>query len=170
MKKPFALSLVDAGGYVRMRFVYSLTALAVAALAAFMFWPLSLADVIAGDMGVLVTISDMGFDGSGDITNYVLPRSSEKLAQLRNLLNEYVYHRLPRTFFGDGSLKGTADDAGYRLHLHTEDGRILISHGSGYIIVDGRGYRLGYWGNKKALKMMSDVRSFVENNATGVTL
>ncbi len=89
---------------MKKKLLLSLIALAGAAFAAFMLWPLPLADFIEEDTDLVVYINDMWLDGSG------------------------------------------------------------------YIIVDGRVYRQGYWGNGKALQMMREMRAIIEDHATGGTL
>ena len=88
----------------------------------------------------------------------VYTQESETFAQLQTMFQRYSYHPTFRTL--GNSLPMEGNDAGYwiQMYLDTAGERtVFICGGTGEIRIEGRIYRIGYWGNKTTLAMMNDI-------------
>ena len=136
-----------------------------------MLWPLSFTNAITGDAEMRIIIWDLGIKESGhfDTTSidYIFQPDSDEYTKIWNILDKYSFHRSFRSFFKDTSISGRKG-ADYNLQIYfVEEGKLsrsINTLGTGEIVVNDRVYRIGYWGNKKAIKLMDEVRSVLENN------
>ena len=150
------------------KIVLSLLGLAVIIFSLIMLWPLSLTDAITDDAEMRIITVDLGVKENGqfDTTtrDYVFQPNSEEYVQIRQILGKYPFHRSFRSFFNDTSISGR-NGADYNLQIYfVEKGNLsksISTFGTGEISVNSRVYRIGYWGNKKALAMVNEIRSIL---------
>ncbi len=120
-------------------------------------WPLSFSGIIADDADLIVVRTDAEIEDDAPkhtVTNYQFQPDTTEFAQIKQILNNYSFHRSLRTFFDDASIDG--NDARYWLHIYSGENNITCG-GTGEIIVNSHVYRIGYWGNKTALSMMEEI-------------
>jgi len=132
-------------------------ALVIIVIGIVFLWPLSFSGIIADDADVFIVRTDMEMEDDAPkhiTTNYQFQADSTEFAHIQQILNKFSFHRSLRTFFDDASMDG--NDAGYWLHIYSGESDISCG-GTGEIMVNGRVYRIGYWGNKKALSMMREI-------------
>ncbi|MDD4797197.1 MAG: hypothetical protein PHO66_05470 [Eubacteriales bacterium] len=146
---------------MRRKIIFSMLTLAAVAVTALFLWPLPFSGLLAGDAQLLAARTQLR--GTPDTpthstADYRFAPDSPEAARIRQICAGYSFHRVPRTFFGDGALRG--NDAGYWLHLWTGDHSISCG-GTGEVLVDGRVYRIGYWGNGASLAMMREISALL---------
>ena len=93
-----------------------------------------------------------------DMETMVYTQESETFTQIQTVLQQYSYHPTFRTLGNSSHMGG--NDAGYwvQLYLDTAQERtFFICGGTGEISIEGRIYRVGYWGNKASLALMKDI-------------
>jgi len=137
-----------------------MVALIAVALILTMVWPLSFLDVIADGKELHIISWQPAITTKSE--EYDVKPNTEKFKQIRQVLGLYSYHRTWRTFFfWDTSLNNDALGTGYTFSLYAlgDGGNYISSVGTDEILVNGRIYRIGYWGNRKALEMMDEIRS-----------
>jgi len=126
-------------------------------------YPLSFENIISSndDLGV-VYIKNVGSDGKPqhESTDYYYKSDSEEMKQIQQILRKYTYHRGLRSWSKNNLMEGE-NGSGYWLHLYFGENSI-ISGGTGEIIVNNYIYRIGYWGNKKAITLMEEIRKVLE--------
>ena len=130
---------------------------AVILLAAWMWWPRSLVKAFDAEQQLRVSVVASGIK-DGELLmdtdeQYDLEHGS---AALSEVLKEYSCHPCLATLFGDGSidLKG---GTGETVNLYNAEGQCLISGGTAQIILDGRVYRVGYWGKSRGAALNRDI-------------
>lgn len=125
-------------------------------------YPLSFENIILNDNDLNVVYIKVRVINDGPLqnaTSYYYESGSEKIGQIQQILSKYTYHRGIRSWSKDTTLEG--NDAGYWIQLYSGE-RNIICGGTGEIIVDGHIYHIGYWGNKKALKLMDEIRELLD--------
>ena len=125
-----------------------------------MLWPLSFLNAIADDTELRIVFWQPAI--TSEPVAYEVQPGTEKHRQIRQVLGQYSYRRTWRTFFfWDSPLNNDALGTGYTFNLYElgDAGNYISSSGTGEIIVNGRIYRIGYWGNRKASKMTDELRS-----------
>ena len=135
------------------------------ALALIFLWPLSFEHVISNDTDLSIIITDLNVSNSVtsmDSATYKFRPDSEEFKQIKQILNQYSYHRSFRTFFDDTVINGKGG-VDYSLQLYSSY-KHIISMGTKEITVNNHIYRIGYWGNETSLKMMNEIRGFLENH------
>jgi len=87
-----------------------------------------------------------------------LDNNSTKFHQIKNIFIKYSYHKCFKTWINNWTLRevGTA----YRV---LANGRTILISEKSYIVIDSNIYRVGYLGNLKAKKMISDLKDIIEN-------
>jgi len=132
------------------------------ALGLFFLWPLSFSGALNNDVELRIVITDISLvNGSPDhtISNYAIQPSSDSFESIWKVLNSFSFHRSIRTLFRDASINGNS--SGYWLYLYSGE-KMIISGGTGDIIVNGKVYRVGYWGNKSDMEMMDEIRGTLD--------
>ncbi len=128
----------------------------------FFLYPLPLEKVVSSDHDLIVILTkNKIIDGIPDFetTEYRFTAKSDEIAQIKKILSKYTYHRNLRFFIKDDLMKG--DDAGYWINLYSGSNSITIG-GTGKIRINRFIYNIGYWGNKKFLSLMEDIRILLE--------
>lgn len=139
------------------KILVSLISLLVFISCVFLYWPLSLSDVIAENEELYIQHGGWQFTERGTLgdikyTQVELQPNTEQFDVIVQILSSYTYHRSLRTFFGDSSISGKGDS------LYIRSGANTISNlGSGEILINGTVYRLGYWKDKKAQEMIDEI-------------
>lgn len=142
---------------MRKKTVYGIALAIAALLAAWMWWPRSLANAFGAQQQLAVSVVASGIrDGQlfmDSDEQYTLEQGSAALAEV---LEGYSYHPCWATMFGDGSmdLKG---GTGETIHLRNAEGRLLTSGGTAQIALNGRVYRIGYWGKSRGVDLNRDI-------------
>ena len=162
---------------MRKKIIFSLLGLAIITFGLIMLWPLSLTDAITDGAEMQIIVVDLGASENGQFdttsTSYVFQPGSEEYIQIRQILDKYSIHRSFRSFFKETSISGR-NGADYNLQIYfVENGNLsksINTLGTGEIAVNDRVYRIGYWGNKKALAMMDEIRSILEQSIPSIKL
>ena len=162
---------------MKKKIIFSLLGLAVVIFGLIMLWPLSLTDAITDDAEMRIIVVDLGVKENGQFdmtsTNYVFQPDSEEYVQIQKILDKYSFHRSFRSFFNDTSMSGK-NGADYNLQIYfVEKGNLsksISTFGTGEIAVNNRVYSVGYWGNKKALAMVNEIRNVLEQSIPLITL
>lgn len=152
----------------KKRIVASIIAILILSMCVLFLWPRSFEDVSQEVKSIAVVVVEESFDH--DNMTYVYNEQDLEFSAIMETLGRYSYHMSPKTissYFSEGAhLEG--NEAGYWLHiyLYTEPDRCgecygVISGGSGDIAVKDAVYRIGYFGNSTALKMMDEVCQIV---------
>jgi hypothetical protein len=155
---------------MKKKIILSLIGVAVIIFGLIMLCPLSLTDAITDNAEMRITVWNLGMKENGQFdttsTAYIFQPNSEEYIQIWKILNLYSFHRSFRSFFNDTSIN--RNDAGYVLQiLFVKKGELtknIITGGNGEIAVNDRVYRVGYLGNKKALAMMNEIRSVLDQS------
>ena len=145
-----------------MKIILPAAALIVVTFLIIMSWPLSFLDVISDDVELQIAFSQPAINVESYI--YDIQPGTEKFIQIRHILSQYSYHRTLRTFLvWDTSINNDAIGAGYTCNIYVlgRIGNYISSVGTGEILVNGRIYRIGFWGNRKAIKMIDELRSVI---------
>lgn len=124
------------------------------AFSAFLLCPYSLSSIAPDCTSITIKYVDL----DQGVETKVFESGTEKFVKLQSVLGNYTYHRSFRTFSGESSLDG--NHAGYWLfiYLDTDDDRkVIICSGTGQISIDGRIYRVGYWGDGPSLSWMGEI-------------
>lgn len=138
-------------------------------LAGVFLWPLPLSEVIHDTSNIIIAIVDTGVENGSptmDFSNYKIQSNTSEFKQIQAILKKYSYHRSLRTFFSDASTSGNAAD--YWLQFYVYENQMLKNYftcgGTKEIIVNDHVYRIGYFGNHKALSMMKEIRDVLEDS------
>ena len=149
---------------MKKKMAYGAALAAVILLAAWMWWPRSLANAFDAEQQLRVSVVASGIrDGQlfmDSDEQYTLEHGSAALAEA---LKEYSYHPCLATLFGDGSmdLKG---GTGETVNLYNAEGQCLVSGGTAQITLDGRVYRVGYWGKSRGTALNRDILMALRQN------
>jgi hypothetical protein len=111
---------------------------------------------------MLIVITDLKIENgkpSQTSTEYRYQPGSKEFVQIQRILSKYFYHRSFRSFFSDTLMEGNTLD--YWLYMYSDE-KSIISGGTSEITVNNHVYLIGYWGNKKSLSMMKEIRSVLE--------
>ncbi len=122
----------------------------------FLLRPYSFSSIAPNCTSITVTYIDNTLEH--DHETKLFERGTEKFAEIQSVLESYTYHRSFRTFSDDGSMEG--NHAGYWLHIYLDTGddrKVIICGGTGEIIIDGRVYHVGYWGDGPSLSLMNEI-------------
>lgn len=152
----------------KKRIIASIIAICIFSMSVLLLWPRSFADVSQKVESIAVVVVEESFDH--DNMTYVYNKQQSEFDAIMETLNRYSYHMslqtIPSCFLGGAHLEG--NEAGYWLHiyLYTEPDRCgecygIISGGTGDVAVKDAIYRIGYFGNSTALKMMDEVCQIV---------
>ena len=132
-------------------------------IAGIFIWPFPIGDILPRDQDLIVIYNEVSTDGNGGSKTYIFPADAEETKKIRHILSKYSYHRTLRTFF-PGKSNNIANEAGYNLIIYapvdkTKEGiSHIITGGSGEIIVNGKVYRTGYFGNQTANLMIEEIK------------
>ena len=149
---------------MKKKMAYGAALAAVILLAAWMWWPRPLANAFDAEQPLAVSVVASGIK-DGELwmdtdERYDLEHGSAALAEI---LEGYSYHPCLATLFGNGSmdLKG---GTGETVNLYNAEGQCLISGGTAQITLDGRVYRVGYWGKSRGTALNRDILMALRQN------
>lgn len=120
-------------------------------------WPLSFPNAITEGVPLDMLLADFYVENGEtgiNSTTYQFQPDSEEYSQIQEILSKYSFHRSLKTVFGCDFMSG--DDAAYVLQLYSGETSIIFD-GTNRVLVNDRAYRIGYWGNTTALKMMDEI-------------
>lgn len=126
------------------------------------FYPLSFKKIVINnyDLNVVyIKVDIINGKPQQNSTNYYYKAGSEKTRQIQQILRKFSYHRGIRSWSKNNTLEG--NDAGYWIQLYSGESNIICG-GTGEIIVNSHVYHIGYWGNKKALALMGEIREVLD--------
>lgn len=134
-------------------------------------WPRSLLGSMDTEIkSMSVAIIEESFEHEQD--TYTFDAGDPEFDKLTEVFGRYYYHMSMGTVANyikqNTHLEG--NDAGYwlNIYLYTEpdcqgDCYQIISGGTGEVIINSGVYRMGYWGNRTALKFMDEVCQFINS-------
>jgi len=132
-----------------------------------MLRPLPFSDILAYDLEITVLIIphlQQGEHGRLTYSEYIFQPDSEEFIQIRQILGEYSFRRCFRSFFTSSAGFPINESAGYSLHIRQNISHAsIIFWGSSGIHVNSQLYRIGYFGNEKALAIMDKIRIIIEH-------
>ena len=140
------------------RLAFLLVLLAVLLSVCYMLWPHSFADLQPECDSVTILRSDTAEDYSYTITKEIYSTDSPELKQIMDILSHYTYHCSFWTLTGAHWMEG--NHAGFWLHVYLDYGNERVDFscgGTGEILIDGLAWRVGYWGDRTSLSMMTEL-------------
>lgn len=145
---------------MKRKIVWGGAVLVIATVLAYFLWPMPLGEVLPEGETIQAVHIQLILTENGEAlqesTDYQLDAGSEQAAQLRAVLDGYTYHRTWGTLWGANSIGGSGEGADYSLHLYAGE-KDIASMGCGSVLINGRAYRVGYWGNQTDLAWMEEV-------------
>lgn len=93
-----------------------------------------------------------------NMKNITFPSDSNKFHELELIFEKYSYHYCINTWTG----KALSDNTTSAFLLSSNDKTIIISNAP-HIIIDDKVYRVGYWGNVKINKLISELKDLLSN-------
>ncbi len=91
-----------------------------------------------------------------DMKSLTFYSNSTKFHEIENIIENYSYHKCFKTWINEGQLNGV------RYQILINEKRMVIAENS-YIIIDSNIYRIGYLGNSKVKKMITELKDLLEN-------
>src|SRR5690606_2246724 len=146
------------------RLIVFLSIAAIVTSGIIFYWPQSFTKVIDENAGVYVQYSENVYGEFGSVeimhlkTDIIIEPGTQPYEQFMDILRNYSYHRSLRTLFGGSSIKGGGNEF---VHI-SHNGFVISNIGSKEILIGSRVYHLGYWGNKKAQAMISDIKAYIQ--------
>lgn len=146
---------------MKKRIIIGILLVAILAGSIFFLWPRSFADVPQEVRSVVVTFIENTLEH--EMVSFEFNAQDPEFAAIMETLDQYSYHMSLGTVsaFLENRISIKDNNAGYWLHIdmYTEPGRCgdhygIRSGGTGEVIAGDGVYRVGYWGNGKALEMM----------------
>ena len=131
--------------------------------ACYMLWPHSFAGLQPDCDSVIIFRTDTAEDYSLTTTKETYSAGSPEFAQIMDILSHYTYHRSFRTLTKANNVGG--NHAGFWLHVYLVHGDDRVDYtcgGTGEILIDGIVWRVGYWGDRAELAMMSELAAVLE--------
>lgn len=165
--------------FMKKRFCGMLLGGIIFLLMVLFLWPRSLLHGVDEEVkSVSVVVAENNLEHNQEVHTFNV--GDPEFDEIMEVLERYSYHASLGTV--SNRIKKTAhvegNDARYWLnvYLYTEpdcygDLHSIISGGTGEVIVDYGVYCMGYWGNKTALRFMSEVRQVIDPElSTGVAV
>ena len=145
------------------RLSFLLVLLALLAGACYMLWPHSFAALQPECDSTTIIRTDTAEDYSLTTTKETYSADSPEFAQVMDILSRYTYHRSFRTLTKANNMED--NHAGFWLHVyldHDNDRVDFACGGTGEILIDGLAWRIGYWGDRAELAMMTELAAVLE--------
>lgn len=166
--KCFILNFGEVSMKKKGTIISAIVILLILAISVLFLYPRSLSAVGFETKSISIVVVEDNLEH--DTTIHVYNENDSEFDTIMEILNCYSYHMSLYTVFScfeDGASLG-GNTAGYwlNIYLYTEldcygECYGILSGGTGAIVVDDAVYRIGYFGNKTALKMMDEVRRIV---------
>ena len=140
------------------RLAFLLVLLALLTGVYYMLWPHSFADLQPECDSITILRVDTAEDYSLTTTKETYSADSPEFAQIMDILSRYTYHRSFRTLTKANNIEG--NHAGFWLHVYLDHGNERVDFscgGTGEILIDGLAWRVGYWGDRTSLSMMTEL-------------
>ena len=140
------------------RLAFLLVLLALLTGVYYMLWPHSFADLQPECDSITILRVDTAEDYSLTTTKETYSADSPEFAQIMDILSRYTYHRSFRTLMRANNIEGNHE--GFWLHVYLDHGNERVDFscgGTGEILIDGLAWRVGYWGDRTSLSMMTEL-------------
>ena len=153
----------------RRKLLYAVFAIVILGVILCFLFPRSFAKTTSEVRSIAIHVVEENFEHENK--TYVYNDDAPEFNAIFNVLNKYSYHWTLQTIpcFFQNSAHIESNEAGYWLNIYfySEPDRYgecidLISGGTGEIIFDSTVYRIGYLGNRAALRMMDDIVNIIE--------
>ena len=137
-------------------------------LAWYFLWPVSLADRLPADEGILISVLATDEAGISTQTELQLPAGSAAHAQLRDLLDRYPCYR---TIINStkNTTQGLAWNEKYLIQDDSAAAAIYL-YGSSKVAVNDSILRMGWFGNSQPLAFVEALHSLLQQTDTGITV
>lgn len=124
----------------------------------YMLCPHSFSDLQPECDSITLLRTDTAEDYSLTTTKETYSADSAEFRQIIDILSRYTYHRSFRTLAKANNIEG--NHAGFWLHVYLDHGNERVDFscgGTGEILIDGLAWRVGYWGDRTSLSMMTEL-------------
>lgn len=122
------------------------------------FWPRSMERLLTGE-GTMTILENEVKDGAFMTRQVELNKADSAFGELREILSGYIYHPNFRTILSEEMIGRTSGDS-----LTIILGSTVFSvENSGYIQIDGRKYRIGYWGTEQSEEVYEQIYEILES-------
>ena len=124
----------------------------------YMLWPHSFTDLQPECDSITLLRTDTAEDYSLTQTRELYLADSPEFVHIMDILSRYTYHRSFRTLTKANNMEG--NHAGFWLHVYLDHGNERVDFscgGTGEILIDGFAWRVGYWGDRTSLSMMTEL-------------
>lgn len=146
---------------IKKRKLFLVIVLFIILITVYIFRPIPFDEVFlnADKMSVSYFVNSMK-DGTicPDSKVLTFDSNSEKLDKIKKIFKKYSYHKCLKTWINDG----ISHDIG-TVYQISVNGRIILITENSYIVIDSNIYRVGYLGNLKAKKMITELKDILEN-------
>src|SRR5690606_6220104 len=146
------------------RLIVFLSIAAIVTSGIIFYWPQSFTKVIDENAGAYLIHTERLFNERGTPildsikTEIYIEPGSDQFTDLKEILSKYSYHRSLKTYFGDPIINGRGNEK-VMIDAYPDS---ISNIGSKEILIGSRVYHLGYWGNKKAQAMISDIKAYIQ--------
>lgn len=153
----------------KKRIITAAVLLAIVTVILALIWPMSFWDAISIEgEEVQITFTNYSFEETEMHTNayaYILTQDSEEFIQVRQILDKYSYHHTIKSLYSllsrrVGQIDGSIDEGWMNFYCGDKH---FASGGTGEVSVNGWLYKIGYWGNNKAVDLMEEVRETLKD-------
>lgn len=145
----------------KKRYLFLVIVLLIIVIIIFIFRPIPFDEVFfnTDKMSVLYLVNSMK-DGTiyPDSKVLTFESNSAKFHQIKNIFEKYSYHKCFKTWINNE----ISHDVGTIYRIFANGSTILITENS-YIEIDSNIYRVGYLGNFKAKKLITELKEILEN-------
>lgn len=139
-----------------------MSGLVLIAILLFFLWPLPFPNTVMDSAPLDILLVDFYVENSEagiNSTTYQFQPDSKEYRQIQEILSKYSFHRSLKTVFGNDFMSG--NDVDYVLQLYSGEESIVFD-GTNRVLVNNKAYRIGYWGNSTAWKMIDEIRDVLE--------
>jgi hypothetical protein len=144
---------------IKKRILFLVIILSIISIIVYIFRPISFGKEFsnADEITVLYPVNLLDKDGKykPDFKSLTFYSNSTKFHEIKNIIENYSYHKCFKTWINDGQLNGV------HYQISTNEKRIVIAENS-YIIIDSNIYRVGYFGNLKVKKMITELNDLLK--------
>ena len=151
---------------MKTKVIFGVLILAVLCIGFILFWPLSFTDSGSNEDHIQVIYTDLRTENGvskNTATSYSFIPGSIGYTQMQQILSKYSFHRSFGTFFHSNVSVDDGNVPGYWIQIYLAKKTIMCGRASD-IVVNGKIYRIGYWGNGVALTMMDEIQNVLDSS------
>lgn len=145
---------------IKKRILFLVIILTIVSIIVYIFRPIPFGKEFsnANEITVIYRVNSIDKDGKykPDMKSLTFYSNSTKFYEIKNIIEKYSYHKCLKTWINDGQLNGVS------YQILTNEKRIVITENSN-IIIDSDFFRVGYFGNSKVKKMITELKDLLEN-------